>query len=78
MRDGSHFLVTRRILIKELGEAQRKQDILCPMLSAMLAHYKSEGVLDEHLTDHVQVLMSELWNSLAMMDQALKEEEVPF
>ncbi len=78
MNEPAEYQVQRRILTSELGKAQLNQDILCAMLTAMRAQYAAEGVLDDHLMDHVGVLMSQLWNALAMMTQALQTEDIPF
>ena len=78
MEDTTDILVIRKLLATELRRATQNHDILCPLLNAMLAHYKAEGVGDEHLSEHVSHLMSKVWNALAVMNEALTKEDIPF
>lgn len=78
MEEPIDLTVTFRTLKTELGRAQKASDILCPLLTAMRAHYSAEGVLDDHLIAHVEELMANLWNALAMMAEALKDDDIPF
>ncbi len=78
MSDESIAQISLGMLKQDLTEAQKRQNILCPLLVAMQAQYKADGELNPHLADHVQVLMSELYNYLASMEVVLLSEDLPF
>lgn len=70
--------VDLKVLANHHKEAQLAHDVLCALLTAMVAHYRSDGVLDEHLTKLAEELMSQVWNRLSSMDYVLKGEKIPF